>query len=468
MWKVGGGFVLVLVVVVVAACGGGVSDPRSGDRLKLAWYDAGGLRTFAGFFFDATRDEYCYPRRWRDGNLYCTPLSHPSVGYVDAQCQELAGLVGLSSDCTRDVPEYFEQGEYAGCVFEFAMTHMFRRGAKLETTSLYRRGADGSCQGPTFAPDVEFYRLGAEVSPSALAPMSHAVTDGSNRLLPRWLTSGTTQVIDGLFDSELDVECALSPDGDRTTGTCVPSDTTFVGTFADAACDRSAVEAFPGCPVPRFAVQPETSDCRRTAQYFRVDARITPSSVFHEETTPEGTSCVEGQPTPGYDYYAMGDDVEPARPPRVLDTASGTVVQQFHYSDGATSYPDRFELYDSAHRTECQLSATGGITRCIPKSYELRTWYVEPDCSTPRKLIAVRDRACGEPELGFATERIRIVGQGVCQATLNIYSLGVEYTGPVFANSPFGCVPAEGLVFREPGELHPLDEFPPVTLVRDP
>jgi hypothetical protein len=468
----------VTALLVLVGCGDVVKTPdasetpdpnalKSGTRLKIRWYDYGGGTRSTSGLFDAQRNESCFSTTWADGKIYCVPSDTGQAVYTDKQCTQLASLVSRST-CGKPPPAYLI--EYASTACTTTAKRLFQRGPQLAATPYYVH-VGGTCEGPLNDADASYYLPGTEVPVTQLVEFSLAAPDHTVRIsAPAYTSADGARFRTGMYDSELETRCFVSSDyAGAGTAVCVPSPAPDVNYFRDATCTLPVVDEDKRCPVPQFAQMSANNNCPLSpTTYYRVGASVALQAAY----AGGAASCSVTTPSPDSAFYVLGAAVAPAQVSRVRDPNPGGGLQVIRYVSGTMTFRDG-SLYDNQLGAECRsrLLADGSY-RCIPSSDTVLQFYTNATCTTAIDLVQTYSgpASCGAGPLPTYAAKPLPPAAGSCVSGLEMYSVGAEYTGPLFQNFSGTCatVSTVGYHYYRLGAKHALTEFKPATLVTDP
>jgi hypothetical protein len=475
--------------VLVAACGssattpkdapaddassdGSILDPdgaRSGSRLKLTWFEfSDGTRQWSSFY-DAERKENCYPSPpWVDGHVYCTPDDNASIVYADASCAQKVGEVLRDPSCSRPPPKYLLEWRNDAC--SSAPARLYLRGDAVTQTQYWIQDVDGSCIGPLGGTGLDFYAVGAEVTPSNLVNITLGDPVGTGPITERfWQSADGMRLPHILHDNNLDTDCVPTTYVEGgTSGVCVPTSTGTASYFHDASCTQPEVGLPRICPVPQYAEVTGAMACAADPpQFALVGSAVAATSLF----SWTGTQCVATTPTSTSAYYTLRGGVAFATLQRHPDAAQSHRIQVVHYTSNDVSFRDS-SLYDSVKGVTCYpTSLPDGSTVCLPEGgAAISTFYRDATCTQTIDLVElyVGPNGCTALPPAYARKYIAPPPDS-CQYNTELHTVSSPYAGTVYTN--YGtCQPYTPTTTKlySVGPAVPTSDFVSATVSIDP
>ncbi len=437
---------------------------RSGTRLKLQWYEAGGTRERFGIT-DSARGEACGAAAWSDGSTRCTPLNDARrVAYSDAGCTVPLGSSYQNRRCPTPEPKYFIEYAEATCIDQ-PVRHLYLRGAEVAAAPRYQL-VGGTCSPEIENPDYKYYAMGAEVPATELAAMTALEAD-AGRLHPTFWTSADGLVArSGVRDSELDVRCDSYGDVTRTASTCVPRAGGSVNAYAESTCTTPAIATEGQCTVSAIAGKYDGLNCPYASpRYFRTGAELPITDAYMGSPT----TCSPADYPPTFHLYSVGAEVTAAATSPVRSGSSR--IQNITWTAEGRPIQDA-GLYDQDKSTACsRRTASDGIERCLPFSPSTLSYFRDAACTQPVTAARVFEgnAACGpQPAPAYALD-VQLDGAEGCTDRETVYLAGAEITTPLYQMDST-CTPADRSLraYYEVGALVPATDFVPMSLVVDP
>jgi hypothetical protein len=272
------------------------------------------------------------------------------------------------------------------------------------------------------------YTLGREVLASDLVKLSIERTPASGRIqLSYGVSVDGARLSLGPFDTQLDRECLLFRSLDLQTHQCLATGATS-NQYADSACTTRKAAAMSSCPAPKFMFAPDPrSSCPVDLIAYRVGAPTSASPLF---AIDENRTCVARPAEPGTSYFEVGESVDVQRFTRDPASSDQPRIQNITYTDGTVHFP-LGELRDSRYGDDClPTRLPDGTVRCIPRAApSAGTFYSDSTCQT---LVTLLPTALPFPCPLAATPRTFSIKSGTCGSTIQTFSVGALYTGPLF------------------------------------
>jgi hypothetical protein len=455
-----------------SATGGGNVDVedgyKSGTRLKQRWLEFGATRV-AETIYDSKRKETCFSSEWPGGKSYCTPESSGTIVFTDSGCQTAVGQIA-TDPCTT--PSYFSLTSYDGC--KMKSLQMFKAGAKLATSpgAYWVLGGDGTCTASMDPGGYDYYAAGEPVTSSDLVEMQTSVEKASGRYAPLFLKgSDGYQAPNGAQDTKLDLTCRFYGPSGGKTGRCTPQEPPIARYYHDANCTVPELALTDTCNVPSLAFTFEEDQCSFTYEtMWKLGAKVTSSPLY--ATSP---ACLPTVGPADATYYVTDGKLTLPDVPRVPDATPGREVELIHVDYNGTKFRDPYNLHDTKHGTQCELSPLfgSGPASCYPRFGSVNEFSTSPDCDPANaiKVITVNVDPAGCPKadpVSYGMERTAPQA-GQCADTQQIYKLGSVYTGPMYLQG-VTCDPVADPRSRyySVGAAVPDSEFPSANAVIDP
>jgi hypothetical protein len=471
-----------LMLLACAACGKVDSSPtpdamlpenpdglKSGSRLKLRWANFESTKVYAGLF-DSMRQEQCTPRRFADDKTYCIPTTN-TVVYRDAGCTMPIGRQFRT--CPMTDYTFFTEADPLTC--DNLPTKIFPRGAQLSLptyyTLSYTSAGTTTCFASTTGTTTELYALGSEIPLTDFATLDEVTPSVQGRVQQRYLESSDgARVLIGLFDSELGTECAITLDGARSGGKCVPRSVSVPSyLFGDAGCTLTRVPFRKGCQAPKASAQPGKA-CFGTPtvpELYQTGA-VSTSTLY---STLSG-QCAASTAEAGLSYHSLTTTkIEPPAVTRAASATSDQRLRPIYATSGGNQLRDS-TLYDSSLKTECTPTILDdGTVRCMPVSplnYSL--YYSDSACTQRLNLIVVPNSpaaGCSLPPLPLTATITSVVTTPTCTVTRDVRPLSTTpYTGSLYRSFLGPCLPEPltGSTAYLLGDPMPLESFASASL----
>lgn len=446
-----------LLVLALLACGDNLADPtqpHSGSRLKLAWYeyDGGARELETGWYFDHALGERCTPMSWSDGHRYCAPAADEAV-YVTGTCTRALGrtLVGLTP-----APFFATTFKLAGASSPVP-SRLFRRGkTALAPVAIWQKGATG-CIPLDLEDNFEYFELGTELPTSDLVRLRRGDPHGAGELaVIHEIGDDDLRVPVALYDRAADAECTTTDLPNLVSVPCTPVSTTTTAYFLDPEC-TDLVVAVPSGTTPSLA---SLHDVRTSCStYYRMGRELVllPLQLMFEQS---GTTCALTARPSGYRFFELAERVYVPALGRVRDPGTQRIRSITRVS-GALQLPDPL-MYDAELDTEC---LHDDEMQCVPRTLgravpeTANAHYADPQCQTPIGLAFVPRGACDPPQ--------RFASDGA-----DYYELLGPYSKPIYVPSTgdtcSGYAPPEPYVSYRIGARMDRSAFARAQLVIDP
>lgn len=437
---------------------------KSGTRLKLRWNVFDGTKSFASVY-DSMRQETCFPRKFTDGKMYCTPTPSANVVYEDAACTVPLGRQLVS--CPSTPINYYFETDPVTC--DNLAVKVYPKAAQISANSYYTLSSAGCTMSTNTG--YELFRLGPAIPLTEFAAIE-APTTAEGKVQQRFYESSDgARMFAGFYDNDLGSDCFFVQDAAKSSAKCVPSSVGANTYYGDAACTLPRTQFRRGCVVPKY-----TTRITRSCSYVSTIPEIYLTGPLTGGTlyTNFGT-CTATTPAADQSYYSVGTAlVEPGQLTRAPSAEGTGRYRPIRYASGGNLIRDT-PLYDTARQTECQpTTMQDGTVRCLPTGnpYPTANYFSDAGCTMPISvLLAAKTAAtgCALPALpAFATRTT--VTQTPCTVTREARPVGAIYTGALYAGTPANCV----VVALGDNNAHVLgaaaamDDFPAATVVTDP
>jgi hypothetical protein len=447
---------------------------KSGTRLKIRWNDFDGTKVYAGLF-DSVRQQQCTPRRFADNKTYCIPTTN-TVVYRDAGCTMPIGRQFRT--CPTTDYAFFTETDPLTC--DNLPAKIFPRGAQLSLptyyTLSYTSAGTTTCTPSMVGTTTELYALGSEIPLTDFATLDEATPSTQGRVQQRYLESSDgARVLLGLFDSELGTECAITLDGARSGGKCVPRSVSVPSNlFSDAGCTQPRIPFRKGCQVPKVSAQPGKACFGSVTVPELYQTGVASALPLYNTTTGQ---CVASTAEAGLSYYSLTTTkIEPPAVTRAAAATSDQRLRRIYASSGGNQLLDS-ALYDTLRQTECvPLVLQDGSTKCLPitqYSQSFITYYSDAACTVEQPVVLVPSvpaAGCTLPPLPTFTMRSFIVTTPTCTLTREVRQVGALYSGTLYTKNAATCVPATlGTTNAYAlGVVGSLDDWPTAMVVTDP
>ncbi|MBA3391545.1 MAG: hypothetical protein H0T89_02820 [Deltaproteobacteria bacterium] len=437
------------VAVGLLGCGdnlgaGDPYEPQSGSRLRLGWftYDDGTRQLQQATFHDRELGTPCMPRRWSDGNVYCTPEAWSTTFADDACTVEVGASPGGPTPAA-----FFIRTYSLGATITPSRLH--RRGARHPRLLQEWRLEGGECRGPITRSGFEYF----ELRPATAVRLRRSEPMGDSRLALIVHTSDDgVRAPAAIRDTVIEDDCVPT----RVTGSaapiCVPTAAPRASHFRNDVCTERIVTIGPGEDQPITA-----SLCEHSAgctSFAHVAEEVSPYRVF----AWSGDECVEVVLPLGSRAFAIGAALELAAMDRRIEPVAARRLDPIVLADGAMHVPDE-ALFDKTIGDECRLVEIAGVHRCVPGTDGPRfERYRLNSCAFPSSMIplVIIDHACDAADVLIADER------------LAFFTLGAAYDGVFYERSTCGAIAVPpGYSVCRTGFAVPIEMFPIATLLVD-
>lgn len=368
------------LVLAVAGCGDNLADPgtpRSGSRLKLAWYEyEDGTRELeTAWYYDAELDEHCTPTAWSDGQRYCKPPTDDAV-YVTDTCTRSLGRTARGATPAPFFATRFHLQDQS------LPSRVFRRGAAtLPPATVWQKHSYG-CVGPMQPGDFDYFELGEEITGLVQMRRGQPRGDGELAIIDELGDDGLRVPI-GLYDRAADAPCTPDEHANAETADCAPDDAGLISYFHESSCLEPVLAVLSGF-APAVAKQHDPlTHCWR---YHDVGNEVAATPLY---VALPGT-CTSASPPGGARFFGMaGPHATQQLVRERLDSETRLArIKLVHDSTRVTSPL----LFDRELATECKLD---GELRCVPvTSAEVMPFFSDPQCATLLDLALVPAGAC--------------------------------------------------------------------------
>lgn len=456
----------VVLACLLGACGktaeetARVTEPRSGSRLKLTWWQApDGTRLLRPALYDAVLQEDCWPSdSWSDAEQQpCVPTAGRTYvldAYADPTCSG-PPLLAPTSD---GAPVRFavKQEECSYRVFEATTV--------VGTARQFRRDADGTCMEAQGNPKA-FLSRPAPQGKFALLTLTEGF--GAERLQEVRVSSADGMVVPlaGYVRDQL-LGTLTAPDV-RLGSTDAPGLTPLnvvAAKYADATCTTRIVSTAGTQGKCRSMPAVAVHDHRcGMGPLSRVGKAIAPGPCYVRQ---EGGPCSPG----GEDgpRFEVGEPIAVAHLHLTID-ATQERFRAVRWTGEQGFIAQATLFYDARQDVTCEpREAADGSGSCLPRRRDNFAWMVES---------AFADAACSEP-VGFPTYYLGCANYAQFRAgdvflesmgdnAFNIRNVG-PVTRQVFRRELAKCVPAPtGYEYHLPGPILRTVSSSALTIVRD-
>ncbi len=372
--------------------------PIDGRRLKGRWAEApGGARLWLGWY-DSELGGECRFITTADGALRCVPCEGGAIGgyFQDAAC-----TVALASTPYRSCWSGEVVRALAPPACPPAPTSIFRGGARWRGMAYYRSQATGRCERNSF--DADYLLVGPELPASTFVKGVE---------VPRPLKDGTAKVEPVILEAEdgargfvrwQDVAsaapCRIYQGSDGRERCPVAFHFANRYSYSDAQCQRESIYvqmANTTCaPFPQAVPLPRT-DCSGSSQLFTLGAQLT--QTFKKWNG----ACMPQDVYGGAAAYALGppvsDDIYPAID-KVVDTAGGGRLRALWKGPPGGRRVLADALLDTTRGQPCTpLLFTDGVTRCVPPTPPLSSYFGDAACTRPlASIVGDFEQMCPPP-----------------------------------------------------------------------
>ncbi len=362
-----------LVAVGLLGCGDNLDasdpfEPQSGSRLRLGWftYDDGTRQLQQATFHDRELGMPCSPRRWSDGNVYCTPEAW-STTFADEACTVEVG----ASPGGPTPAAFFIRTYTVGPMI--TPSRLYRRGARHPRLLQEWRLEGDECRGPITRTAFEYFEL--QPATAVRLRRSEPMGDGRHALIMHTSDDGVRAPA-AIHDMLIDDDCVLTRVPGSVAPVCAPAHARRASHFHDDACTARIVAIGPGEDQPVTA-----SLCDQPAgctSFARIAEEVSPYRVFEQS----GDTCVEVVLPLGSRAFAIGEALSLASIERRIEPAEGHRLDPIVLADGAMRVPDE-ALFDSATGAECRRVDRLDDRRCLPGTDGPRLERYLPACRFP-------------------------------------------------------------------------------------
>lgn len=452
-----------LAMLALAACGDNHPDPtqpQSGSRLKLAWYeyDGGARELERSWYFDTTLDDRCTPTTWSDGLRYCTPAFDEAV-YVTDTCTRALGRTVVSPASAPPATYFATMFTPTGSP-QSAPSRLFRRGAPvtMAPTAIWQKSTDG-CRQMELGPGFDYFELGEEVPMTDLVGVRRGAPEGAGEIAVIDDIGDDGLVVPvALYDTVSEAECTTSDIPNAHSVPCAPTTTvTAIEYSTDTSCTTHVVALPADSTPPLVTFYDEQTSCLTYYGLGRSLAIQESQSLFQRGET----ECVRAPwPVEPTEFFERGERAYPPELARLRESGPRR-IRAIARVNGALRVMDRL-MYDAKLDTEC---AHDEEMQCMPEAAgsvvpaTRRAYFADEQCQTPISLAFVPRRVC-DPPLRFATDGAEY------------YELREPYTNPIFVPASTGgtCIYAPPVpeVAYQVGEPMPRSAFALANLVIDP
>jgi hypothetical protein len=429
----------------------------SGTRIRATyWLAEDGTRRYTGLF-DTKLQVACSFSKAEDGKVRCLPMDTADAAnvFADMNCMQPLGHVDAQW-CTT--PKYGMQPQQAaGCA---AGPIVYALGASVNLATIYNP-AGANCN-PSPAAGQKLFDLGSKVAPTEFVEGTTVQEASGRRIATTYIVGADgSKSRRGLFDTKLGVSCyvGVAADGERR---CLPDVTAgFIGDFADMGCTMPLVL---GGSSPcngasaAYGQKVDNGVCPNRLHIFPLGSKFTGTQVFR------GMSCLSGAPLQGFDYYALGAEVDPTSFDKFTEMKIGTTrLQITAVVDAEGARQETYFLYDSLRKEPCSFSKVAdGSTRCVP-SYGLE-YFTDDKCMSP--LIGAGPADCESPLPLYGAWN-----DTGCAGGLRFYAFGSKVAKPasLFATFSAACstVSTSNTDFFMVGAEIPASSFVGATLMTE-
>ncbi|NOU29367.1 MAG: hypothetical protein HOO96_15805 [Polyangiaceae bacterium] len=462
----------VVFACLLVACGktaeepARVTEPRSGERLKLTWWQApDGTRLVRDAFYDAILQEDCSPPDgWNDADQQpCVPTAGRSYvleEYADSTC---SGPPLLAPMADGGPVRY-------GVARVECSYRAFEATTVIGTARHFRRDADGRCAEAQGDPKAF---LAQAVPEGKFARLTLTEGSGAERLQEVRVSSADGMVVplaryvqDQLLGSLTVTDARL---GSTDAPGLLPLNIVVEG-YADAACSTRAASTG-GQPPARCRHLPAVA----IHNYY---CGMGPLSRVGEATASgptylrqEGGRCSKwGDEGPRFE---VGETVATAHLRSATDATQGRFRPVRWTGDqGFTTQPTL--LYDAEQDVTCEpRTGKDGGGACVPTARDNFAWSVESAfadaaCSQPVAFPRYYLGCTNYPQFREGDVFLEPIGDAATARTFNMRSVG-PVTRQVFRRELSKCVPApEEYEYHQPGAVLRAVSSPALTVVRGP
>jgi hypothetical protein len=443
---------LALIGSLLVGCGDNTPDPtqpRSGARLKLVWYEyeSGARELETAWYHDAGLGQRCTARTWSDGRRYCTPAFDDAV-FINDTCTRALGrtLIGRPP-APLFATTFALAGEPAP-----VPSRLFRRGQPtLPPPAFWQRGVAGCIPVEVFE-DYAYFELGAEIPSADLVHLSRAEPNGGGELaVISEVGDDELRAPVALYDRTAGAECTTTDLPSMISVPCTPVTAVVAAYYLDPACSQHVVAV----PLGQHATFAAYHDVRTSCStYYRVGRELVAPRLYQAS----GTACVEISRPGGQRFFEMDERYVVPALARVRDGGTQR-IRAIVRINGTLHLRDPL-MYDAELDIECRHDS--GL-RCVPRTMALavpaRAFFADPQCEMPLGLAFVPRGACDPPQ--------RFASDGG-----DYYELGEPYAGPIYVPSTgdtcSGFAPPPPLIAYRIGRRTDPSVFARAELVIDP
>jgi hypothetical protein len=258
---------------------------------------------------------------------------------------------------------------------------------------------------------------------------------------------GTSEVV-ALRDTEFGGNCQFQADRDGTAR-CLPrNDSAPFGfgivEYTDAGCTNAIVHfnVYSALTPGRAMVPGPAGSCGAPFAYYDLGGALTfpeKTTLYYRDSSTGLCSTTTADTSASSRYFARGPEIGPERFVAATGAWSGEgrlAVQVWEGADGSRVCEPSGRMRDDAFggRTCLPGIAEDDLQRCLPESYSVLDVSADAGCAD-RSPAAQVSAAC-DRDLDHAVES---VFQG-CRSRQRVRVLGDQLTGPLYADSPDGCV----------------------------
>ncbi len=270
-----------------------LTEPFGDGRLQQQDYvSADGLRLLYGVV-DTTLATSCAPN-----DASCSPYSLSDQLFSDAACTQRVTSEYVNP-CSPP-PKYYAEAD-AKC--SNRIRH-YALGARFTQQLYVIDGTTMTCKASTANPMLQYFAVGAEVSPAA---MRIAIADAPGHRLQTMYDAGAGIAVPSgrMFDTQLDIECAFSQAADGFVR-CLPSGASYGAWYSDAGCTQSIHVVFEPADDPSCGPAPAAPTVALGYKTTGSDVRVVVGPYSGKLYTGSSTSCTEYMPI-GTALYLAGD-----------------------------------------------------------------------------------------------------------------------------------------------------------------
>lgn len=448
-----------------ANVGPGLFVPVEGSRLKARWLEAGGQRSFPGWYDSQLKTE-CSFATAADGEVRCLPLGY-SLGtspteWADPACTIPAVVVTRPSCEPRMFVRRIDTSNPCQ-----VRERVYRLGARITQASTYWR-PESACEPGGHLADAAVFRVGEELPVSMFVKASKVTAPAVGANDPVRLV--LIEAEDGAKESwgwqhvGANADCALWTLADGKLH-CVPSPAPVSSvTFSDQACMQGAAFFTPACgPAPAFVRRPTPNACPETSTVSAIGPRL------ETVNRAQNGACTPAQPPAGTQYHTVGAEVSPGMFPvfEFMNTGADGLQRRSLIAPGGRAIGSNW--FDANRQEACFPTQIGDRQRCAPSTTLFGFDYADAQCTRP-----VYKRARN----GCPSKYVRVFDFDVCPPSATIHAVGSEHTGPTWrritlraeASARLDCrstPPAADTVYHTLTPI-PGDQFPELKAIEPP